>query len=601
MGDQGIVFDIETNGFLDEVTKVHCIAWKEPGSQEVKSVGGVTDEKIRNMLSHLEDSPLLIGHNIIEFDIPVIKKIYPNFNPKGKKWDTLLDVQFMFTDMRDLDFNTRRKNPDFPAEMIGRQSLEAWGMRLGHLKGEFGKTADWVEWSQAMENYCKRDVQVCEFIYNMILKSNRFCQRAHDTEMEFKDYMLDQEKEGFPLDEIAAKNLYTELATERAELEGRLAGSFEPWTVTKAFIPKRANKTKGYVAGVAFDKTKLVTFNPRSHSHIADRLIKVYGWKPEEFTDKGSPCTDSDVLESLSGEIPVCKTLARHAEIQKIIAMVSEGKSAYLKLVDADGRLRGRVKTCTTVTARCAHLEPNLGNVPRRSVLGERVRKLFTAVPGYKLVGIDAKGVQLRMMAHYLHRYDEGAYAKIVVEGDPHLFHQKIADLATKDIAKTFIYAWLFGAGDEKIGTTIGKGRAAGRALRLKFLHRFPALNRLKMAVGSKAKLSGHICGLDGRRLTIRSEHSALCSLLQSAEAIVMKTAVILLNRELRVRGLYQNGVVRQVAFVHDEIQLLVKEGYEEYAKSTGIESIREAGRSFGLRLALDGDGKIGDNWGDTH
>lgn len=596
-----MLFDIETNGLLDTVTKVHCIAWQDPDTKEVKSVGGLTDEKIRAFLTHLEDAPVLAGHNIIEYDIPVLKKIYPNFKPKGEKWDTLLDCQWMFTDLRDMDFNLRRKNQDFPAEMIGKHSLEAWGIRLGVLKGEFGKTADWAVWSQQMQDYCERDIIVNSHILAMIQNSKRFCQRAHDTEMEFKEYMLDQEKEGFPLDQEKAKSLYAELAGERAALETTLAGAFEPWKVHKTFIPKRDNKTKEYVAGVPFDKTKLVHFNPRSHSHIGDRLTKVYGWQPEEFTDKGSPCTDAEVLAALAKTIPVCKPLARHAEIQKIIGMVSEGKSAYLKLVSKDGRLRGKVGTCTTVTGRCNHKEPNLGNVPRRSKLGERVRELFVAIPGYKLVGIDAKGVQLRLMAHYLARFDGGAYAKVCVEGDPHLFHQELAGLATKDIAKTFFYAWLFGAGDEKIGLTIGKGRTAGRALRNKFFARFPALNRLKQEVAAKVQINGFINGLDGRRLTIRSAHSALCSLLQSAEAIVMKEALILLNREIRNKGFFQDGSIREVAFCHDEVLLLVKEGKEEYARQLGIQSIQQAGKNFNLRVELDGEGKVGLSWAKVH
>ena len=599
MGD--LLIDIECDGFLKEATRVHCIAFKEPGTGKVLSVGGPTDHKIRELLPHLEEADTLIGHNLIEFDIPVLQKIYPNFKPRGKRWDTLLDVQSMFTDMRNLDFNLRRKNNDFPAEMIGKHSLKAWGIRLGYLKGNFGETTDWAAWSQAMQDYCERDIVVNEKILDMIRKSVRFCQVAHDTEMEFKEYTLDQEREGFPLDQDKTKALYTELAAERASLEAVLAGSFEPWEVSTDFVPKRDNKTKGYVAGVAFKKTKLVSFNPRSHKHIADRLIQIYGWQPEEFTEAGAPCTDSDVLAALVTKIPVCKPLARHAEIQKIIGMIAEGKSAYLKKVDADGRIRGRIGTCTTVTARCNHYEPNLGNVPRRSELGHKVRELFYAPPGYKLVGIDAKGVQLRLMAHYLARYDGGAYAKVVVEGDPHLFHQTLMGLPTKDMAKTVFYAWLFGGGDKKLGNTINKGMAAGRALKLKFFARFPALNQLKNAVGFKAKMQGWLSGIDGRRLTIRSEHSALCSLLQSAEAIVMKRALIYLNRALRASGAYQRGEVRQAIFVHDEVQLLTKEGHEDYAARLAIDSIREAGRSFNLRVALDAEAKVGRTWDETH
>jgi len=597
----GLIFDIETNGLLPTVTKVHCLVVKELGPDGRKwSVGGHTDEGIRNLLPHLEEAPLLIGHNIIEYDIPVLKKVYPGFNPKGNSFDTLLDSQWMYTDLRDLDFNLRRKNPDFPTKLIGRHSLEAWGVRLGHLKGDFGKTADWEQWSQAMQDYCERDVTVTEHVYNMIVQSVRFNQRAHNTEMEFKPYILDQEKEGFPLDQERAKLLYAELAAERADLEKTLAGSFEPWEVSKAFVPKRDNKTRGYKAGVPFNKTKLVHFNPRSHSHIADRLIKVYGWQPEEFTEGGSPSTDVEVLTSLAKSIPVCVPLSRHAELQKIIGMVSEGKSAYLKLVTKEGRLHGRVGTCSTVTARCNHYEPNLGNVPRRSDLGVRVRGLFTAIPGYSLVGSDAKGLELRCLAHYLAKFDGGEYAKLVVEGDPHKFHQELTGLPTKDVTKTFFYGWLYGAGDTKIGSIISKGAVAGKRLRLQFLNRFPALSALKSAVGKKAK-GGFINGIDGRRLVVRSEHAALNTLLQSCGAILMKEWLLLINREIRQRGLYQAADVRQVAFVHDEIVALVRNGKEEEFENICTASIEQAGEHFGLRVKLACDTKRGHSWQETH
>lgn len=601
-----MIFDIESNGFLDTLTKIHCIAVCDEDGENVRSFGGKTDEKIRNFLTHLEAAPVLTGHNIIEFDIPAIKKVYPSFNPKGALWDTLLDSQTIWTDLRDRDFNVRRKNPDFPAKMVGLHRLEAWGYRLGVLKGHYGKDAAkgvdiWAEWNQEMQDYCEQDVRVTHKLLQLIRTSPKFSQAAHDTEMEFKQYMLDQEREGFPFDVLAAQNLYTELASERHVLEATLAATFEPWTVSKDFTPKRNNKTKGYVAGVPFAKTKLVTFNPRSHKHIADRLVAIRGWQPEEFTDKGMACTDGDVLEALGSKWPECATLARHSEIQKIIGMVAEGKSAYLKLVSPDGRLRGKVKTCGTVTGRCAHNEPNLGNIPRRGPLGKRVRKLFITIPGYSLTGADAKGLELRMLAHFLAAFDGGKYISIVLEGDPHEFHRGLAGLETRDQSKTFIYGFIYGAGDAKIGLIICKGAAAGRKIRLTFMKRFPALAALKDAVSFKAKKQGCIKGLDGRQLHIRAVYSSLNTLLQSAGALVMKQAVILFNREIRKRGWYQDGSVRQVAFVHDEIQSLVKHGMEAEVERIKIRSIVEAGAHFGLRCPTDGDAKHGSNWGDTH
>lgn len=271
-------------------------------------------------------------------------------------------------------------------------------------------------------------------------------------------------------------------------------------------------------------------------------MIAQRGWVPDEFTEAGKPTTDDDVLQALAKDWPECGLLAKHVKIQKIIGMVAEGKSAYLKLVSPDGRLRGRVGTCGTVTGRCSHKEPNLGNIPRRGTYGKLVRKLFTAIPGFSLVGSDAKGLELRMLAHFLARFDGGKYVLIVVDGDPHEYHRELAGLALRDDAKTFIYGFIYGAGDGKIGLIIGKGKAAGRKLKLTFLRKFPALNYLKNAVAAKAKTEGFITGLDGRKLYIRAVYSSLNSLLQSSGALVMKMAVIFFNREIRARGWHQRG-----------------------------------------------------------
>jgi DNA polymerase I-like protein with 3'-5' exonuclease and polymerase domains len=601
----GLIFDIETNGFLDTLTKVHCIAVLNEEGGEVRSFGGKTDEKIRNFLTHLEDAPVLIGHNIIEFDVPALQKVYPAFKPKGALWDTLLDSQIIWTDLRERDFFTRRKNPDFPASMLGHHSLKAWGLRLGILKGDFLKDKDkdtaFDEWSPELEDYCRQDVRVNHKLYQTIRGSSKFSQQAHDAEMIFKSFMLDQEREGFPFDEQAAKSLYAELAAERATLESELSTAFQPWVEAKDFIPKRTNKTKGYVANQVFKKSKTVTFNPRSHKHIAERLIAVRGWQPEDFTETGAPTTDGDVLEALGAKWPECKTLARHTEIQKIIGLVAEGKSAYIKKVSPDGRLRGRVGTCGTVTGRCSHKEPNLGNIPKKGELGKRVRKLFTTIPGFVLVGCDAKSLELRMMAHFLQPFDGGAYIIVVCEGDPHEFHRGLAGLPTRANAKTFIYGFIYGAGDEKIGLIITKGKAAGRSLRLRFLKRFPALSKLKSAVAHKAQKFGCLKGLDGRQLHVRAVYSSLNTLLQSAGALVTKMAVILFNREIRKRGWYQDGSVRQLAYVHDELVVLTKEGMEKEVATLIEDAMRQAGEHFNLRCPIEGESKIGKTWCDVH
>lgn len=603
---KGLIIDIETNGFLADLTKVHCLAVREADVSDggIKVFGGVTDEKIRNVLSFLEDAPCLIGHNIMEFDIPAIQKVYPSFKPRGTKFDTLLASQLIWTDLFDQDMGFRRKNPDFPGNLMGRHKLKAWGYRLGVLKGKM-EDADgekWYEkWTPELEAYCVQDVRVTKALLDLI-ESKNYSQQALDIEHEFKEYILDQERDGLPFDEEGAKALYAALAAERATLEAELTKVFPPWQAKPiAFTPKRDNVKKGYVAGQVFLKPgKTVTFNPRSHDHIAQRLQVQREWKPEEFTEGGKAETNGDILEVLGKKWPECQLLARHGEIQKIIGMVAEGKTSYLKMVK-NGRIHGRVITNGAVTGRCSHKEPNLANIPRRSALGTRVRKLFTAVPGYSLVGSDAKGLEIRMLAHYLAKYDDGAYAEIAVAGDPHVFHQGLAGLPTKDNAKTFFYGWLYGAGNAKIGLIVGKGEYAGKALKDKFLKRFPALNALKNAVSAVAKQRGFLVGLDGRKLRVRAVYSSLNTLLQSAGAITVKVWTILFNRELRKRGLFQAGHARQVVHCHDEYQVLVRNGYEEEVSAIAKQTMREAGEYFKLRCRTDADSKTGANWGETH
>ena len=593
-----IVFDLETNGLLDTVDRVWCLAWCDLADGVVHSVGGPTDEGIRAVLPMLERADYLIGHNIIDYDLRVLKKLY-NFTPKGKAWDTLLDSKVLWTELREIDFKTRKKNPDFPTSIIGRHSLRAWGYRLGELKGDLAQYG-FEEWSQGLQDYCAQDIRVTVKLYQAITESVRFSQQAHDLEMELKGYMLDQEEEGMPFDEQAAAALYTDLAAERAELEGVLQLAFNPWQESTEFIPKRDNKAKGYTKGVPYTKSKMVTFNPRSHKHIAERLIKVRGWQPESFTETGQPETDYETLIALGTEWPECKLLARHSEIQKVIGMVAEGKTAYLKMVKK-GRIHGQIDTCGTGTGRCSHKNPNLGNIPRVGDLGKRVRALFKAPEGYELVGSDAKGLELRMLGHYLARYDAGAYAKVVTTGDPHTFHQTMAGLETRDQAKTFIYGFIYGAGDGKIGQIVGRGPTAGRTLRNRFLRQFPALNQLKQAVGAKATVHRSIRGLDGRYLHIRSEHAALNTLLQSAGAIVTKMWMILFNREIRRLGYYQSGEIRQCGYIHDEAVLVTKGKGTDAALHLAKRTLVEAGEHFGLRIKTEADAHKGKTWGEIH
>ena len=276
--------------------------------------------------------------------------------------------------------------------------------------------------------------------------------------------------------------------------------------------------------------------------------------------------------------------------LQKRLAQVN----SWVESIEIDGRVRGYVNPIGAVTGRMTHSKPNMAQVPASySPYGTECRKLWTVPEGYRLVGMDASGLELRMLAHYM---NDDKYTKEILDGDIHTANQKSAGLDTRDQAKTFIYAFLYGAGDEKIGTIVGGGRTVGKEIKQKFLDNTPALKSLRERVATASK-RGYLVGLDGRRIWVRSEHSALNTLLQGAGAIVMKQALVYLDNQAKAKGLEY----KIIGNIHDEIQTEVKELDSPAFGKIAVDSIRLAGFEFNLNCPLDGDYKIGDNWHDTH
>jgi len=633
-----IVFDIETNGFLHELTKVHCIALADE-SGTVQSFNG---ERIVEALSLLGQAEVLIGHNIQDFDLPALKKVYPQFNPRGLVRDTLLCSRLIWPEITAQDMAIIRKNPAaFPTTLIGDHKLEAWGYRLGERKGEYAKEQGkdaWVTWAQQMEDYCRQDV-VVNFKLWRLIKGKKYSEEAIQLEHDFREIIAEQEREGFPFDEEAAKAFYVELCAKRAELDREIMPYFPPWETRKTFTPKVNNKKYGYVKHVPFTKVETHTYNPASDKQTIERLKVQRGWEPVDFTDKGNPKIDGETLRRLGEQWPECRLLADRADIEKIIGMLAEGENAWLKLCkkgpDGISRIHGKVITNGAVTGRCAHFQPNLGQIPKEGEMGARCRRLFTTIPGYSLLGADASGLELRCLGGYMAKYDDGAYVRIVTTGDVHTENQRAANLKTRSLAKTFIYAFLYGAGGWKIGLIPGVTEeeilmykeegvwkqakstlerrnmstsdynvaleVQGRKLKAQFIKGLPALGLLKAAVETKAKEQGFIKGLDGRLIPCRSAHSSLNTLLQSAGSILVKKATVIFHRHLKARGLKDAGVFRQVVHVHDELQGLTKHGHEGEVGKLAVQSIKEAGEYFKFRCPLDGEWKIGANWQETH
>lgn len=590
-----LIFDIETNGLLDVVNRVHCLHMFDTSSGQFSRYDR---EQVPEGVKRLQEADCICGHNIIFFDIPALKKVYPWFTFK-KTLDTLVWSRLAYADIKDSDL-VRAKRGQLPKKLIGSHSLAAYGYRMGILKGDFCEETDWQEWSQEMSDYCLQDVVVTKALYARLVDKNISFQ-AIELEHQVAFIIQRQIANGFGFDVEAAQDLYGRLVQRKAELREKLALTFHDWTVQLPdFIPKKDNKVRGYKKGVPVPRFKTIEFNPSSRDHIAYQLKTVFGWTPTEFTDGGKPKIDEDILLELP--YPEAKDLVEYFIVEKRLGQLGDGENAWLKMVK-DGKIHGDVITNGAVTGRMTHNHPNVAQTPAvRVPYGKECRSLFRPTrPGWKQVGADASGLELRCLAHYMARYDGGAYAHIILNGDIHTANQKAAGLATRDQAKTFIYAFLYGAGDEKIGEIVGKGAEAGKKLKKQFLAATPAIRLLTEAVQRKAKERGYLIGLDGRELKVRSQHSALNLLLQSAGAVVMKQALVILDQDLQAIKLTPSNDYEFMVNCHDEWQIETKEDLTEIVGKTAVEAIRKAGEHFGFRCPLDGEYKVGNNWAECH
>ena len=312
------------------------------------------------------------------------------------------------------------------------------------------------------------------------------------------------------------------------------------------------------------------------------------GWKPTHHTDKGNVIVSEEILSKIN--MPEAQMFSRYFLLQKRTGLLK----AWIKGCEEDNRVRGRVMTLRTVTGRMAHNSPNMAQVPSvKSPYGEECRSCWTVKKGNKLVGIDASGLELRMLAHYM---KDEEFTNEIINGDIHTRNQKTAGLQSRDQAKTFIYALLYGAGDAKIGQVVGGSKEDGSRLKERFFANQPSFKRLRERV-TKAAGKGYLKGLDGRRIFIRNAHASLNSLLQGGGAIVMKRALIMLDKEATKNNLDY----KFVANIHDEWQVEVREDHSKDFGSLAVKAIEDAGDYYNMRCPLDAEYKVGDDWSETH
>ena len=616
-----LIFDIETNGLLKDTTKIHSLVIYDTEKDKLFSCTNneytygfpeAYAPSIKEGLDILAEADEIAGHNIVKFDLPALQKLYPDFQPKGKIFDTLLMSKLIYPDIGEIDDRNIRKGY-YKASVVlkngkkkvirGSYSLFAFGYRLQEYKGDYCEQEDcWTEWSPDMQRYCEQDVMVTKKLFDR-LKSKNISERAIDIEHKFAKIIGLQEQRGVYFDKQKAIELAGKLIQEKEDAERELKLAFPNEIREETFIPKVNNKTKGYIKGQPFVKRFEVEFNPSSRQMLADRLIKKYGWKPTKLSPTGLPVIDEEVISEL--KYPEAPLLQRYFLVTKTLGQLADGKNAWLKL-EHDSVIYGGVDTIGAVTGRCTHNSPNLAQVPAgHSAFGKECRELFKARDGFRFIGCDASGLELRMLAHYMNDED---YIYEILHGDIHTANQNAAGLPTRDDAKTFIYSFLYGAGDAKIGSITGKGSAEGKRIKSKFLRALPKLDKLTKGVKQRISERGYLKGLDGRILKVREQYKGLNVLLQSAGAIVMKKALCILYDDCVQKGwikdgyyLSENNSIYFVLNIHDEYQAEVKPEIAKEYKVMAVEAIKKAGEYFNMRCPLDGEAKEGNNWYETH
>lgn len=625
-----VVGDIEADGLLDSATRVWCGVFKDLSTEEVSKFG---PSEVENMLSFLDSVDVLIMHNGIGYDWPLLKKLY-GYEFKGRKVDTLI-MSRLLNPKRTVPFNC-------PNKKVGPHSVEAWGWRLGRGKPEHN---DWSKFSPEMLHRCSEDVEIQCLIYRELIKeaSGKNWKNAFLLSFRLFEILQKQEEYGWLVDKkymekcISTLNrwidkidkaLYEYLPTIVKIEELKVGGEYK-------YIKKPFLKSGAYNSSVlrwymdnSIDSDSVLVVGPFSRITFRkvdlDKSLEVKtfllneGWEPIEWNyndegEKTSPkLNKEDPFEGIvSG---VGRLVAKRVQCRQRRGII-EG---LMDNIRPDGRISSVINSLAA-TGRATHR--NIVNIPgASSFFGKQMRKIFSCRKGWKLVGTDSDACQIRMLAG---RMNDPDYTETVVNGDKsngtdiHSVNQRAAKLPDRDSAKTFFYGFLFGAGDAKIGKIVGGTASEGKRLKEQFLAGLPALgallDRLTKEWRANAKQrynqrfnrveyhNGWITGLDGRPILVDSEHQILVYLLQSDEAIMMSAAYCWFEKQMEKRGYEWEKDYGIVCWYHDEFTVECREEIVDEVSKLAEESISWAGRFYNIPCPHIGQAKVGNNWYDIH
>lgn len=552
-----LCFDVEADNLLRKATKIHliCVADVDSGR-----TWAFREDRLTDAVDLLNTADRVVAHSGISYDVPVIERLV------GRRITTpCVDTLLL----------SRLLHPDRTQHPAGGNGLADWGALFGLPKIDH---SDFSGWSPEMETYCHRDVEITTKVFHRLLGPARACRDAVRLEHDVAKIILQQELNGVGFDEGSASALRGTLDTELQRIETDLQRSF----------PAKPIQLK--------TKVKWQKFNPGSRQQIAERLMEL-GWTPTERTKPtttypdGQVKVDESVLSTIN--MPEAPLLERYLLLQKRIGQLAQWLS-----LNEGGVIHGGVNTNGCVTGRMSHASPNMAQVPRvGSDYGKECRALFRPTrKGWVQIGCDASGLELRMFGSYLAAYDGGEYVKVLLNGDIHSHTQRLIGADSRDDTKTFTYATLYGSGPGNIAKMLNISVKHACVLMGRFqsgLKMDRLLSQVKIDYSKRKCLTG----LDERPLPVRSEHSALNTLLQSAGAVVMKQALCYAAEH----SAFGFGDAAFMLNVHDEFQIECEPTVAEELGRHCVDSIRRAGERFNLACPLTGEFKIGNNWSECH
>lgn len=606
-----VIYDIETNGLNPD--RIWCVVVKDIDTNEVFTF---LEDQRDDFHKFTEEVEQFIGHNIVDFDNHWVKELWDINIPLSKSLDTLL-LSRLFNKCWEI----RVKLPDGrmvskvkQTRMKNQHGLASWGVTLKYPKGDF---TDFSRYTPEMLEYCIQDVNLNHEVYLKLLEEGRgFSNDSIRLEHKLQDILSRQQRNGFKIDVSAAKELLEQCTTKCRELEEEMQRDFPPLPKLKKEYTPRLNKDgESYnmasmgpmktqygfsYHGEPYSSIEWLEFNLGSPSQVVKRLEG--HWKPVEFTEKGQPRMSDKNLETI---LPSAPPSIKKIKLYRMYASRCNELKQWIGGAERheDGRLRGRVTHIGSWSGRASHNDPNTANISRISyrdkavLLGEEgsfgweCRSLWTVEEGQVLVGCDASGIQLRILAHYLNHPE---YTQAVLT-DIHQFNADILG-CDRDTAKTFIYSWLLGAGVAKTAQILNCSIGEAVILRQRFVDMTPGLGEfLKMK--SLYAQKGWFRGLDGRKVYLPSDHLALTAFLQNGEHVIMALANIYWDMWATKRGI----LYKQCGYVHDEWLTECEPGRAEELLNLQKHSFPIAGKYLKLNCPISGEGEVGKTWADVH